>query len=103
MIRIIEINGNTTDLINHQSPPTYKQLAKIIGCDFPEKVNVFYEGEYEQMFVDETGALKPDRQINQAATNIYHNNCRVHDPAILDESIKIYGVAILLTGKSKVK
>lgn len=46
-----------------------------------EHVNVFYEGAYRDMFV---GEFSTDDIRNVLATEIYHNNIRVHDPAKYD-------------------
>jgi hypothetical protein len=65
-----------------------------------EHVNVFWQGEYRDMFVDETGALK-GLPRNDKATTIYLNNMRTHDPenpALIDPPA-IYGPAVLFDTK----
>lgn len=99
MIIIIETDGTTT--LKSSKPISMGRLANWIGCDFPEKVNVFYEGKYEQMYVDESGAVNNRLPINKIATDIYHNNVRVHEPELLVDAANIHGVAVLLTGDDR--
>ena len=101
MIRIIQIDGSTTDKYFIHQPPYNDQLREWIGCEFIEIVRVFYDGKYERLIVDETSALKKDKVVNQAATNIYHENARVHAPYMLIDAPPVYGVAVLLTGEHK--
>ena len=72
---------------------------KLGGCDF-EHVNVFWEGEYRDMFVDEIGQLK-DLPINMRATVIYWNNVKVHSPTEYDPDRMplIFGKAVIFDKK----
>ena len=45
-----------------------------------EHVNVFWEGEYCHMFVDEEGLLKSNPRFNILGTVIYWNNMLTHRP-----------------------
>jgi hypothetical protein len=64
-----------------------------------EHVNVFHDGRYTDMFVDEIGMLK-GLPRNEAATAIYRNNTLVHVPGTNPESLPaIYGTAVLFNRK----
>lgn len=104
MISVIFPSGSWTD-IPQDNPPSDEYLQQLIGCGRTELVRVFYEGNYEQMIVDETGALGEDRTVNPTATDIYHENVRVHDPLTYDprHMPSIYGIAVLLTKEHKVR
>jgi hypothetical protein len=81
-------------------------LAPILGTLDCEHVRVFWSWEhggkptYCDMFVDENGVAK-SLSPNPAATEVYHNNVRHHDPRGLGSpealavAPKIHGVAIL--------
>jgi hypothetical protein len=83
--------------------PGYRFLAEKIGPVVRgdvERVNVFWDGAYTDMFVNETGALM-SLPRNEAATVIYRNNWLTHqDPAADPESLPaIYGPAVLMSRK----
>lgn len=61
-----------------------------------EHVRVFWNDRYTSMFVDEDGHEK-GLPLNRKATEIYHNNTRVHDPKNYDPAKMppIVGTAIL--------
>ena len=99
MIRIIQTNGSTEDK-PILGQPAKSVLKKWIDCENIEFVRVFYEGKYEQMIVDETSALTK-KALNRAATTIYHENVRVHQPELLIDAPCIFGIAVLLTGSNK--
>jgi hypothetical protein len=72
-----------------------------------ERVNVWHEGKYRDMFVDEMGAMK-GLPVNLNATAVYHANQLHHvhgDPPaekareIARDWPKIYGVAVLFHNK----
>lgn len=83
--------------------PGYEKLDKILrpllnGADL-ERVNVFHDGAYTDMFVDDVGKLKKLPR-NDAATNIYRNNWMTHNPGTDPEDLPaIYGPAILFDRK----
>jgi hypothetical protein len=79
-----------------------RQLAQsVVGeGNNAEHVNVFVDGEYRDMFVDEIGHAK-DLPLNEAATVIYRNNVLVHEPGKYrpEELPYIVGDAILFGRK----
>jgi len=83
-----------------RKPPSYKTLQGLLGPFVEgqiEHVNVFYEGEYRDMFVNETG-MRDKLELNPKATEIYLNNTKVHDPdryKQVKNRSAIYGVAVL--------
>ena len=99
MIKIIQTNGETLDK-THPDEPSNGMLKLWIGCKYIEIVRVFYEGQYEQLIVDETSALT-EKSINKVATDIYHENVRIYQPELLIDAPSIYGIAVLLTGSHK--
>lgn len=55
-------------------------VASVIGADnYAERVTVFWEDAYREMYVDEMGVLK-GLPLNVRATEIYRNNVLVHEP-----------------------
>lgn len=84
--------------------PGYVQLDAVLrplldGGD-PERVNVFWDGRYTDMFVDVVGTLK-GLPRNETATAIYRNNWLTHrDPNTPPEDLPaIYGPAVLFSRK----
>lgn len=84
--------------------PTFKAMSALIEpileADL-ERANVFWDGKYTDMFVDDCGKLK-GLPRNEKATTIYRNNCLVHDPVSYPDPEKmpcIYGTAILFSRK----
>lgn len=64
-----------------------------------EHVTVFHEGQYTDMFVDETGQLD-NLPVNPDATAIYRNNVLVHVPGTKPEDMPdIRGTAIVFSRK----
>lgn len=100
--KIIPVTGNseerTADLA---AKPDYRALQAItapaLNGGSLERVLVFHEGEYTDMFVDDRG-LSKGLPRNEAATAIYRNNMlthrRVKDPETLPA---IYGPAVLFS------
>lgn len=74
-----------------------EKLGPLIRGDI-ERVNVFWEGRYTDMFVDEVGQLK-GLDHNEAATAIYRNNWLTHqDPKADPDSLpSVVGVAVLVS------
>lgn len=61
-----------------------------------ERVLVFWEGQYTDMFVDGMGQLK-DLPHNEAATEIYRNNTVVHRPGTDPDTLPdVVGPAVLM-------
>jgi hypothetical protein len=55
-------------------------MRAVIGRDnHPERVTVYWEGSYREMYVDEVGGLT-GLPRNQKATDIYRNNVMQHEP-----------------------
>lgn len=76
-------------------------VLTVIGeGNYPEHVNVWHDGKYLDMFVDETSVLK-DLPFNPKATAIYRANHLAHDPdpEPEDELPIIAGDAILFLEK----
>lgn len=71
-------------------------FAEHFGEDiYYEHVNVWHQGEYRDMFVDETSALK-GLPVNAKATEIYHANVKAHFPDEFSADMPlIYGDALL--------
>ena len=66
---------------------------------FYEHVNVWHQGQYRDMFVDETGALK-GLPVNAEASEIYHANVKAHFPDEANDDMPlIYGDALLFEQK----
>lgn len=63
----------------------------------PERVLVFWEGEYRDMFVGDR-SLDLD-EPNVRATEVYRNNVLVHDPRAgpADDMPMVYGPAVLFS------
>lgn len=62
-----------------------------------EHVTVFWNGEYTDMFVGETSALR-GLPVNEMASKIYNNNLVVHDPSNPRAGTgTIYGTAVLFS------
>lgn len=75
-------------------------LQPILDGALPERVNVWHDGKYTDMFVDEIGMLKGlDR--NEAATAIYRANVLEHEdsPPAPEDMPAIYGTAVLFARK----
>lgn len=70
-------------------------VKSLLKCDYAEHVRVFFGGKYVSMFVDEDG-IAGGLSENPIATDIYHENVRVHDPKQLLDAPSIYGPAVLL-------
>jgi len=86
-----------------QEHPSVIDLRRLLLVDdllwaknYYERVRVWHGGEYLDLFVDETGALK-DLPRNEAATTIYRANAIAHMPDVKDpeELDAVFGVAIL--------
>lgn len=86
--RVIRSDGSETsgifidDADGDDSRKRYEALKtlilSVIGRDNNlEHVNVFWDGRYCDMFVDEMGAVK-SLPHNERATTIYRNNMMVH-------------------------
>jgi len=85
--------------------PDYREIAEFvrhhIGKDEEiERVRVFWDGKYTDMFVAECGKLalttRGPLPLNPRATEIYLNNTRVHAPHLLDpDAPGIAGRAVL--------
>lgn len=95
-----EIHG----CVGWENDPGYTKIAALVeplldGADL-EHVNVFHEGRYTDMFVDECSRLK-GLPRNEKATAIYRNNWLTHvDPKADPESLPfIAGPAILFFRK----
>ena len=75
-------------------------FAQHFGDDIVyEHVNVWHQGSYTDMFVDETGALK-GLPVNAEASEIYHANVKAHFPEeATGEMALIYGDALLFRQK----
>lgn len=80
--------------------PSVAELDALIrpllnGADL-ERVNVFWEGRYTDMFVD-TMSVQIGLDRNDAATEIYRNNWLTHqDPKADPETLPaVYGPAVL--------
>lgn len=105
MIKIILTNDEVLSsedieyFVEQKEVPVHK-LKKWIGCNAIEIVRVYYEKQYEQLIIDDSGLLK-GLPVNIIATDIYHENVKVHDPKLLTDAPSIYGVAVLLTGVHK--
>lgn len=84
--------------------PGYHALAEIIhpllgpGRNL-ERVNVLHEGQYTDMFVDDSGMLH-NLPVNEDATAIYRNNVLTHEPDTRAEDLdQIHGPAVLFSRK----
>jgi hypothetical protein len=71
-----------------------------------EHVKVFWKDEHLDAFVDEfssladpNGVVEVGRSeplpVNEKATEIYHNNVRVHEPRLLKGAASIHGTMVL--------
>lgn len=80
--------------------PSAAQLNRImeeyLGDAYFERVRVFWNGEYTDMFVDEDG-IAGGLPVNPVATMIYRNNVAVHDPMKLLGAPSIHGPAVLFS------
>lgn len=64
----------------------YYALNALWKANFPgdmEHVTVWHEGQYTDMFVDDSGAIK-NLSINNQATQIYWANAFANDPIMAD-------------------
>lgn len=83
-----------------KKPPSYKSLQTLLGPfveGYIEHVNVFYNGEYRDMFVNETG-MRDGLEINPKATEIYLENIKTHANEFYEKEKQrthIHGVAVL--------
>ena len=60
-----------------------------------ERVNIFWNGRYYDMFVDEHSVAK-GLPVNPRATELYHNNMKVHAPERLGPNPpSVYGPAVV--------
>jgi hypothetical protein len=92
-----KVTGNLPEV------PGFSRLSNIcrplVGGDI-ERVRVWYDSQYLDMFVNEQGALL-GLPVNHAATEIYHANIRTHFPAEYARQLKagtlppIAGCAVL--------
>ena len=83
--------------------PGYELLRKLVEPALEdahmERVNVFHNGKYTDMFVDDSGALN-GLPPNPAATAVYRNNVLTHQPeSNADDLPEIYGTAVLFDRK----
>jgi hypothetical protein len=93
----VELNPDGTPVFELLKPYI---LTALEPAEEYEHVNVFWTGQYLDMFVDEMSALK-GLPRNDKATKIYLNNMRTHDPenpALIDPPA-IYGPAVLFDAK----
>jgi hypothetical protein len=91
------------DVDNYGRPLWSQQLAPVVlkllaPAAHYEHVNVFWNGTYLDMFVDEMG-LTNGLPINPRATEVYLNNVRVHQPELLIDATSIHGPAVLFDRK----
>lgn len=100
---IILPDGQRTEhTIDLPKEPGYDRLAKIVypvlgkGRDL-ERVNVFHDGKYTDMFVDDSGLLD-ELPRNEVATAIYRANVLKHEPGASAEGLPhIAGPAVLFS------
>ena len=82
--------------------PGYERIRNIVELyldgGIMERVNVFWDEKYTDMFVDD-GRHGKKLPRNEAATEIYLNNIRVHAPAMPIGSAHIVGPAVLFDRK----
>jgi hypothetical protein len=72
MRQLIKVDGTVTDLLE---PVSVQQIAKLIGADTLDTVNLRHLGEPLQvMMVDDTGMID-GKPVNPKATELYHQNC----------------------------
>lgn len=104
--QVIQPDGTTTEHeVDLPADPSLREMNTIcvphIGPGEPlERVKVFWDGFYRSMFVSEMGhralTTRGPLPINPKATEIYHNNIKVHAPAEHDpDGPTIAGVAVL--------
>lgn len=83
--------------------PSYQEIKALLlplleGAEYPEHVNVLFNGAPADMFVDETGVLK-QLPRNEVATKLYRANWLARYPMAEPESLPyIAGVAVM-TGR----
>ncbi len=98
---IIEPNGKLS-IASVNAIDEFEELYAIIGCERIEHVNVFWNGKYEHMFVDEEGLLKR-LEVNVIATAWYWQNSIAHEPHgrsfdLFNQFSPIAGIAVLYEG-----
>lgn len=74
-----------------------KLIAPIVGGDI-ERVNVFWNGKYTDMFVHENG-LEEGFARNNKATNIYWNNTLTHVKGAVQDDTCVVGTVVLFDRK----
>lgn len=90
-----KVEAEFSDDEDKRAEETLAVLNKFIPPGYIEHVNVFWEGKYMDMFVDEDGHRKR-LPVNIWATKIYWNNTIVHQPELADELTEmIVGDAVL--------
>lgn len=76
---------------------TVKELLELSNGRHFERVRVWFNDQYLDMFVDDYG--QGTLPVNYGATAIYQANIRVHSPRTLSDSpdalAKIYGPALI--------
>lgn len=74
----------STQTVDWPKAPKGKQLRRLIESLLAgggiEHVRVFWQGVYTSMFVDGMSSVH-GLPVNAKATEIYHNNVRIHDPS----------------------
>lgn len=102
---VIEPDGTKTHgVVEWPAKPGFRTIAAVVepvlhkarpGADL-ERVLVFWDGKYADMFVDDCGQML-NLPVNPEATKVYHNNVRVHDPEHAYDArlVSIHGIAVL--------
>lgn len=89
-----------TQAVDLPERPSFEQLRTIIAPLLDggmERVRVFWEGAYTDMFVDDRGLTK-GLAINTKATEVYRNNVLTHEPGTDPHSLPmIFGPAVLFS------
>lgn len=104
---LIRAEGETESFtadFNGEPESWYRQLRDVFAQHFGdeifyEHVNVWHQGRYADMLVDETGSLK-GLPVNEKASEIYHANVKAHFPdEFRSDMPMIYGDALLFEQK----
>lgn len=101
-ITVLKADGTREE--THRDLPEILEFKIVCGLVLPhleggglERVRVFHDGAYTDMFVDEHGA-EYDLPVNEAATVIYRCNRLTHDKRARAQDLsKIYGPAVLFS------
>lgn len=97
---VLETNGRTT--VHHFKWPAQPGLELIRKCLYRplngahfERVRVWHDQQYLDMFVDEEGMIKR-LPVNDRATEIYRANAIAHIPNAIPSLLpRIFGAAVL--------